>query len=78
MVARLEIPSGSTILRAELRSTDGLFLWILVNTEKPPVTRHFKVYGTGWPISDAIDSQYIGTVFSPNGTVWHLFEETGA
>jgi hypothetical protein len=67
------------IVHVDCRRHDVVEFWALANVE-PPVTRYFRVYGTGHPTPR--DAVYVGTAvilsettFSDFGQlVWHLFE----
>lgn len=52
-------------------------LWALVDPEKEPTTRHFKIIGTGHDFDyDRYKMTYIGTIQMADGDlVWHLFED---
>ena len=52
-----------------------IFIWFLIDTEKPTILRHFNVYGTGHPITGD-PGKFLGTVQIEKGVlVFHVFEE---
>jgi len=66
----------SEILTAQFQN-DQLCLWVLVDTEKAPVSRFIEILGTGNPIPTdmGIDRKYISTAQQHSGSlVWHIFE----
>lgn len=50
-----------------------LYLWAEINEDCTPERRQFMVIGTGWEVPE--DAQYLGSVVSPSGYVWHLYEK---
>lgn len=81
----VEMPQGARILAVQVQDEMGDFvgfkpagnpcLWALVNTEEAKKTRRlFRMYGTGKPIDEPLESlNYIGT-FQRGPFVWHVFE----
>lgn len=72
----IQIPQDAKILSVQAQG-DGIYLWALVDTDKPTVTRVFTRIGTGWNLSDETDlfnQTYISTVQDRDGFVWHIFE----
>jgi hypothetical protein len=73
----INLPMGAEILavqRQGKRKEDEVFIWCLVDTDKPTETRKFKFYGTGEDL-DAESLKYIGTLqFFDGENVIHLFE----
>ncbi len=81
----IEMPQGARILGVQVVKAMGGYLgvlevetpciWALVNTEEgKTVRRMFRVYGTGRPIKEPLESlTYIGTV-QTGPFVWHVFE----
>jgi len=54
-VAYVELPEDSTILRVD--GIDGqIYLWAVVDTEKPLIRRKFYLFKTGMKMPDNIDS----------------------
>lgn len=69
----IQIPEGAEILSVD-EQQDIIRMWALVDTDKPLVTRHFFIYGTGYTLP-AEPLQFIGTVHLYNGTlVFHIWE----
>jgi hypothetical protein len=52
-----------------------LFMWVQLDAEKPKVKRTFVVYGTGWEIEHPENIKYVGTCFTENEYVWHIYEK---
>ncbi len=48
-------------------------VWAMVDPEKALVTRRFRLFGTGHPITDVV-GKHVGT-FQQGPLVWHMFEE---
>lgn len=70
----LSIPKGGRVLTVQFQ--DHLpFIWVQVDTEKPPTMRHFELVATGQQIFP--DALYIGTI-QRNGMVFHLYEVVDA
>lgn len=67
----LELPKNAEILCVNLQNRQP-FLWAKVNPEAEKETRKFLLVGTGWKFEGR--TEYIGTVFTSNGLVFHLFE----
>lgn len=60
------------ILHVHCRTVDVVEFWAL-STAGVPMTRSFRVFGTGQGIPDA--TEWRGTALSPGEQlVWHLFE----
>ncbi|TSP14029.1 DUF7352 domain-containing protein [Cupriavidus campinensis] len=51
-----------------------LFLWAELDTAAFKIGRDFTVVATGWEMDD--DDRHLGTVVTPTGFVWHLYETT--
>ena len=72
----VDMPRNGKILHVGEQGHDNqLFVWALVNTEEPMVTRRFRIFGTGHPVEVDGRGQFIGTVQMKVGLVWHVFEE---
>lgn len=55
----------------------SVMVWAEMNPANPPVTREYRVFGTGVDIPD--DAQWVGTTQDfPRGLVWHLYERINA
>lgn len=60
------------IVHVDCRNPRFVEVWA-IHTDSPPVTRSFRVYGTGHPLPSG--AQYVGTALAPGGQlVWHLIE----
>lgn len=66
------MPAGAEILAVAAQSSD-FCLWALVDDDREPQKRHFRVYGTGHPVDEKTPSKFLGTAFI-NGLVFHAFE----
>jgi len=53
---------------------DCISIWVEVDIEAPKVERTFYVFWTGQEIPP-LRLNYLGTVTTKNGLVWHVFEE---
>jgi hypothetical protein len=81
-VLRHEVPVDDTwhdvrlpgpVVHIATRRPDVVEIWTLHTDGGPEVTRTFRVYGTGQPITDAV--RHVGTAIVPGGAlVWHLME----
>lgn len=69
----VEIPANGKILHFGLQDLESLCIWVLIDPANSKEKRHFKIYGTGRSIYDESEN-YIGTVITSFGLVWHLFE----
>lgn len=68
------IPIGAKILSVQAQQCD-VCLWMLVDPDSKLEQRHFQIYGTGHPIPEIDDLEYIGTaVLNGLPLVWHVFE----
>lgn len=74
MAWSVEMPNGAIPLTVQEQGCNG-YLWALVDTEAPTVTRTFRTYATGEAVADG--DEYVGTWFL-GGFVWHVFEEVPA
>lgn len=65
-----EITVAGGALHVACRELDVVEFWAFAPDESP-VTRKFRVFGTGHPLDDAVN--YVGTALAPRGgLVWHL------
>jgi len=83
----VEMPQGSRILSVQVqkklavvgtgppKSVYDPCIWALVNTEERKMIRRlFRIYGTGKPVDEPVESlNYVGT-FQQGPFVWHVFE----
>lgn len=74
----LQMPEGAQVLSLQKqgsRSEDDMFLWCLVNTDRPMRERTFVLVGTGESIDDLPGAEYVATMQFIRGVyVYHLFE----
>lgn len=76
----LDMPNGARILSVQAQGPnpthDMLTMWALVDESADFVTRTFRTFGTGQPLSSAVCGYvHIGTVLCAGGLlVWHVFE----
>ena len=72
--SELDLPKDAQILKID-EQKDEIVLWALVNPDKPIITRKFKIEGTGYPIEEKENLEYINTFYTNNNElVWHVFE----
>jgi len=70
----LDMPESASILDVQVQAGRPV-IWALVDPDAPTQRREFRIYGTGHPIDDTINSAYIGTFQSlSDALVFHLFE----
>ena len=71
----IRMPENSEVLT--ISGQDGcVYVWALVDTDRPSEDRCFSVYGTGWEIKPE-NLLYIGTAFIDSHIgplVFHVFE----
>ena len=70
----LTMPKGAKILKLDIQYNDPQ-LWALVDVLAPLEPRVFRIIGTGNPIGDVDQLEYIDS-YQVNGGqfVWHVFE----
>jgi hypothetical protein len=75
MISEESMPKGSKILDAQMHGGDLVF-WAIVNPKNTNKQKTFHIYGTGFNLEayDKKHYEYISTVQSMHGIVWHLFE----
>jgi hypothetical protein len=73
----LELPENAELLSVGAQGDEAV-LWARVDPDAPKVNRHFRVFGTGHPMPDDVELEYVGTIqFSHGacaGLVFHAFE----
>lgn len=70
---QIDMPEGAEILHVNLDPLGVSCIWALVDSDKPKVSRRFKIHGTGREYGSFKGQRYIGTwIQSP--FVWHLVE----
>lgn len=76
----LEMPAGAKVLAVQTQGAHGgdePMLWAMVDKERPTVTRHFLVKGTGheFDITPEVTLDHVGTFqLHGGGLVFHMFE----
>lgn len=75
LVKDLSIPKGAKILNAQMQGNE-LCIWFVLNNKNSLKERTFHIYGTGFELEnyDKKHYEYISTVQTAHGLVWHLFE----
>jgi hypothetical protein len=77
----LKMPDGAEILDVQVQR-GSTCLWALVDGERPKVTRHFVMVGTGHEIPEqdyGVWRVYVGTFQLAGGDlVFHLFEDVAS
>lgn len=76
-ISTFEMPIGAKPLSVGVQFEEVMCMWVMVDPTGPLVTyeeRTFVVFGTGHPIPDNLDLNFIGTVMS-DGLVFHVFEK---
>ena len=71
----IEMPRGSRVLTVQVQGSTPC-IWAIVDPNQPLEIRRFRVFGTGHPIDENINSiTYIGTFqLLGGGFIGHLFE----
>lgn len=70
----MRLPEDAEILCVQTQAGEP-FLWVLLDENKPLISRQVFVYGTGHPVLDT-PQRYIGTFQLHAGElVFHVFEE---
>lgn len=71
----LELPVDAKVLTVDFQYNQPC-VWALLDTDKPGVLRHFRLAGTGHPITEKCEElEYINTFQMMGGhLVFHLFE----
>ena len=71
----IPLPQGAEILKVDMQNNVP-WMWALVDPEKPPEMRNFRLVGTGHPIKEE-NLKFIDTFQMHEGSlVFHLFEYT--
>lgn len=75
LVCDITLNKGAKILSAQIQQ-NNLVVWAIVNPKNAMKTKTFHVYGTGFEMEayDKKHYEYISTVQTSQGLVWHLFE----
>lgn len=72
-VAEVSLPRGAKILHVGEQQGE-LRLWALGDPSVASERRRFRVVGTGHPADGLEVMKHLGTIQSPSGLVWHVFE----
>lgn len=87
---RLDMPNDAKVLTAFVQQPNSTTqigpvlmpavrkacLWAEVDTDRMMFWRHFIIVGTGNPLPDDINTQWIATFPDPP-FIWHLYEVSG-
>lgn len=69
------MPEGAKVLTVQVQKGKPC-LWAECNPDGEPVLRTFLIRGTGHPIDDEIEKEYIGTIQMCEGSIiFHVFEK---
>jgi len=68
----IEMPLNSEILSMQSQG-DGLYIWVLVNSDEPAAVRKVLMILTGKPVATIFNHRFIGTV-QFDGLVFHFFD----
>jgi hypothetical protein len=69
---RLDVPSHNLVLSVQMQN-EVPCVWILVDPDAPKEPKLFHLYWTGVDLGWI--GKFIGTIQTPDGLVWHLFED---
>ena len=74
----IDMPRGAEVLpKLHQNGPNAINFWAIVDPQLPTQPRTFEVFGTGHPIGSLLaKGDYIGTVITHAGFVWHVFEVT--
>ena len=71
----LDMPSGAEILCVQ-EQHQQVMLWAVVNHDNPVAEKRFYMRGTGHPMYEAENANYISSVqLSGGALVFHVFEQ---
>ena len=75
LVSIEKMPKGAKVLDAQMQN-DDLVLWALVNPKHSEKEKTFHIYGTGFELTEYEKKHYdyLTTVQTAHGLVWHVFE----
>ena len=69
----IHLPIGYKMLAVKIQN-DRIFLWALVDNNNPIYHAYIRIFGTGNPIEDESNLEFIDTV-EDSSFIWHIFEE---
>lgn len=71
---KVSMPEGAKVLTVQVQKGKPC-IWAECNPDGLPVLRTFLIRGTGHPIDDEIEKEYIGTIQMCEGSIiYHVFE----
>lgn len=75
MAGTITIPVGAQFLSAGIDCNDDICLWFKVDAqEEAKIERRFVIMGTGWPLDELVDFEFLETV-KVDPYIWHIFLE---
>lgn len=75
-VQKISLPSAHLVLSvAPGRGGYHIDMWAQVKPSHHAVERTFHIAGTGHPLPDLYELNFIGTAVMSDGLVWHVFVE---
>jgi hypothetical protein len=69
----VKMPDGAYIMHVGVQKNDKIVMWAEVDPSAEVTERKFRVYATGEPHTYD-DADYVGTVQTGAGYVWHIYE----
>lgn len=73
----VSMPRSAAVIHVGDNGDSGPVLWAIVETDAQLVDREFWVYGTDHELPSGITKRdHLGSVQTPSGLVWHVFEES--
>jgi hypothetical protein len=75
-VQHIDMPEGAELLYVDIQpevALHSVFVWALVDTDKPMAKRTLAVTGTGHPVPDEGTGRYVGSC-RMQAFVWHVWE----
>jgi len=75
-IQHIEMPQGAILLHVD-NQAERIYLWALVDRERPSELRTIRIVGTGHEveIEDTHHPKHIGSLLMLDGRfVWHVFE----
>jgi len=73
-VIKIKMPEHAKIIHVETQNKNTPCMWAIVNPEEEQTERTFRVYGTGHPMDENVNQEYMGTYLLYGGSlVFHVF-----
>lgn len=74
---KIKTPIGARIISVGCQSEgDWLCVWAEVDSDAETSWQELRIFGTGHPMpTDNRKMCFIGTVQTPSGLVWHVYEQ---